>query len=308
MFGEPPPEMLIGFGGALVCLANDPFSVEQAGGSSGHPSRAGPRRKPEEHRHGYAGESVRDAAVADAETEVFLQLIEAIRTAGLPSTVSFDLSHVGSVVDPCLGLGNARRMAAATAPVGTALMISAEGSSRTDLILDIYDQLSAEYPHVGITLQARLHRTPQDLARVLNRPGPVRLVKGAFLEAESLAYPRGSEELETAYLSLAQQLIETGHPASIATHDAALTEKIRTRHAADLTSGNVEFEMLLGLGPGLLDALHSDGLRTREYVIFGGEWWLYVLNRIAEDPERVFEAITAAGLSAPRHAPSAERL
>jgi hypothetical protein len=33
----------------------------------------------------YAGESVRDLAVADSETEVFL-LIEAIRTAGLPST------------------------------------------------------------------------------------------------------------------------------------------------------------------------------------------------------------------------------
>ena len=112
--------------------------------------------------------------------------------------------------------------------------------------------------------------------------------------------------METAYLSLAQQLIETGHPTSIATHDAALIEKIRTLHAANLTSGNIEFEMLLGLGAGLLDALHSDGLRTREYVIFGGEWWLYVLNRIAEDPERVFEAITAAGLSAPRQ--STERL
>jgi proline dehydrogenase len=33
--------------------------------------------------------------------------------------------------------------------------------------------------------------------------------------------------------------------------------------------------MLLGLGTDLLDRLHRDGYRAREYVIFGGEWWLY---------------------------------
>jgi hypothetical protein len=30
------------------------------------------------------------------------------------------------------------------------------------------------------------------------------------------------------------------------------------------------------------DSQHHAGFRTREYVIFGGEWWLYDLNRIAE--------------------------
>jgi len=29
------------------------------------------------------------------------------------------------------------------------------------------------------------------------------------------------------------------------------------------------------------------GYATDEYVIFGGEWWLYVLSRIAEQPHRV---------------------
>ena len=53
--------------------------------------------------------------------------------------------------------------------------------------------------------------------------------------------------------------------------------------------------MLLRLGTSTLDRLRADNLTTREYSIFGGEWWLYVLNRIAEDPERVFDAIVAAG-------------
>lgn len=85
----------------------------------------------------YAGESVRDAHVAKAETGVFLDLIGELRQAGIPSTVSFDLSHIGSLVSPSLALENARLMADALAPLGTGLMISAEGSDRTDLVLDL---------------------------------------------------------------------------------------------------------------------------------------------------------------------------
>ena len=53
--------------------------------------------------------------------------------------------------------------------------------------------------------------------------------------------------------------------------------------------------MLMGLGTDLLDRLAANGVATREYCIFGSEWWLYVLNRIAEDPTRVFQAIVDLG-------------
>ncbi len=40
----------------------------------------------------------------------------------------------------------------------------------------------------------------------------------------------------------------------------------------------------------------AEGFTTREYVIFGTQWWLYVLNRIAEEPERVYTALIDAAL------------
>ncbi|MHC6222851.1 proline dehydrogenase family protein [Arthrobacter sp. MMS24-S77] len=239
----------------------------------------------------YAGESVRDAGLASSEAGVFLDLGAALGKSGLPSTISFDLSHFGALVDRDLAMDHVRQLAAVTEPSGTKLMISAEGSDRTDLVLDLYDELAAEIPRVGITLQARLHRTPGDLERVLRHPGTVRLVKGAFLEPESVAYPRNSAELTSAYLDLASQLILSGHPLSLATHDDALVNTLIARHGEALKTDAIEFEMLLGLGTDLLDQLHKDGYRTREYVIFGGEWWLYVLNRIAEHPERVLTAL-----------------
>jgi proline dehydrogenase len=239
----------------------------------------------------YVGESVRDAELARRETDVFLALAAAIGRAGIPATVSFDLSHVGSVVGRDLGLRHARELAEATAPLGTALMVSAEGSDRTDLVLDLYETLAAEYPHVGITLQARLHRTPADLERVLDRPGTVRLVKGSFLEPDAIAWRRGSPELTAAYLSLAGRLVTAGHPVVFATHEEALAGALIAAHGDALRNGAAEFEMLMGLDAGLLDRLHGDGYRTREYVIFGREWWLYALNRIAEQPERVLTAL-----------------
>ena len=248
----------------------------------------------------YAGESVRDAHVAKARTGVFLDLIGALRQAGIPSTVSFDLSHIGSLVSPSLALENARLMADALAPLGTGLMISAEGSDRTDLVLDLREALNISGIHAGITLQARLHRSEKDLGRLLEQdrllkqPGPIRLVKGAFLEAADIAYPRGSSELHQNYLNLADQLLDAGHPVSFATHDAGLIDELLQRHPGLVDVPHVEFEMLLGLGTSTLDRLRADNFTTREYSVFGGEWWLYVLNRIAEDPERVFDAIVAA--------------
>lgn len=240
----------------------------------------------------YSGESVRDAELATAETGVFLTLIDAVRTAGLPATVSFDLSHIGAVVDRDLALANARRLA--TALVDKTLMISAEASDRTDLILDLYEELARDHQNVGITLQARLHRSEADLDRLLALPGPVRLVKGAFLEPVDIAFPRGSDELRDVYLRLAGRLIDSGHATSIATHDPDLLTAIRSRHPDLAGAVHVEFEMLLGLGTEALDRLRQEGLSTREYIVFGDDWWLYVLNRIAEEPDRVFEAILDA--------------
>jgi hypothetical protein len=87
------------------------------------------------------GGSVRDAGLARRATDVFLTLAAAIGQAGIPATVSLDLSHIGSVVDRDLGLRHAREIAGATAPLGTAMTISAEGSDRADLVLDLYEAL-----------------------------------------------------------------------------------------------------------------------------------------------------------------------
>ena len=240
----------------------------------------------------YSGESIRSAAIASAESAVLVRLAEAIRDHGLPSTISFDLSHLGSLVDRRLCLLHVRSLAELTEPEAIPLMISAESSERTDLVLGLYEELVSDFSNVGITVQARLHRSPADLDRVIGLPGVVRLVKGAFLQSTDIALRREDPRLSERYSDLVRVLVAEGQPMSIATHDPDLVEAVIVEHGAKLKGQDIEFEMLMGLGGGLLEQLRGEGYRTREYVIFGDQWWLYVLNRMAERPDRVLSALS----------------
>jgi proline dehydrogenase len=242
----------------------------------------------------YMGESIHDEALANTETGVFLELVRALDAAGLDCSISFDLSHLGLLVDEELGYRNARRLVRAAADSGREAMISMENFDRTDAIYGLYARLHGEgYANVGITMPARRHRSAQDLPRLMEIPGRIRLVKGAFHEPDSVSYPRGSAELAQAYRSYAATLLRSGHPCSIATHDRAIQHDVTAQIAADgIAPGRYEFESLDGLGTEQVASLRAQGYATREYAVFGEEHFLYVLNRIAEEPVRVYQAIT----------------
>ena len=196
----------------------------------------------------YMGESTRTEALAHAETEQFLTLVRAIADKHLNCTISLDLSHIGLAIDPALGVANASRIASAARAIGREVMVSMEGSERTDDTLEAHGQLCEKFDHVGITVQARMKRTPTDLDTLLTRPGRIRLVKGAYQEAEAVAHQRDSQELTQAYRQLTAQLIHSGHACSIGTHDLQQLDWAHELMQGQAHAG-VEFETLMGLGP-----------------------------------------------------------
>lgn len=252
----------------------------------------------------YMGESCRDEARAIAETEVFMELVAAVGARGLNCSISFDLSHVGMVVDTELGYRNARRIAQAAGRIGSEVMISMEGSDRADDIYAIYSRLHRDdgLAHVGITMPAKLHRSAVDLPKLMDHPGRIRLVKGAFLETEQVAYDRNSPQLGENYRHYAQTLLRSGHTCSIATHDRAIQKELCELVAREsINPDGYEFESLMGLGTEQLSDIRARGYPTREYVVFGNEHFLYVLNRMSEEPIRVYQALVDLLTPADRH-------
>lgn len=252
----------------------------------------------------FMGESTRDAALAEAATEEFLRLAAAIGDQRLRCSVSLDLSHLGSVLDRELGRRNAARIAEATAAIEADMILSMEGHDRTDQILDDHAHLCERFDHVGVTVQARLHRTATaDLTALLDRPGRIRLVKGAYDTPTALAVTRENPALLGTFDVLAERLLRSGHPCSIATHDTDRLDHLDALIAeAALHGAPYQVEVLDGLGPHQIDQMRDRGHPTQVYLVYGSEWWLYVCNRLAEDPQRLLLALTDATPPRPERA------
>lgn len=237
----------------------------------------------------FIGENTKDVAECQKAKEELLQLIEDTGTLSFNQTVSFDLSHIGLSVNANLAYTHLQELAEKAQQYGISLMISMEESSKTSSIIEVYKKIAMQYPNIGITLQAHLYRTEEDIQQLTQYPGRIRLVKGAFQESDDIALTR-SRKLNERYLHFVEQLIEAKHPISIATHDMALILEMEKRRY--FQQPNVEIEMLYGVQPALLQQLKKNGYPCRVYLTYGTEWFLYLCHRIAEYPENLYLAVT----------------
>jgi len=244
----------------------------------------------------YIGENTTDIQDCEHAALELTLLIHTLAQHGIPARVSFDLSHIGLSIDSELADKNLTAMAALARQADVELFVSMEESAKTDAILSIYTKAAAVYANLGITLQAQLNRTAQDLNDISGR---IRIVKGAYQETEKIAMPRSSA-LNERYIQLIEQAIRKGHRLSIATHDESIIDQVIKR--GWIHEPGVEFEMLYGIRPDLSSRLKKAGYPVRIYLTFGREWYLYLCHRIAEYPPNVFQAIldmTEAGAADP---------
>lgn len=230
----------------------------------------------------FMGESIRNEKEANDARDEFIAFARAVKEEELDSSISLDLSHIGLLVSRELAQHNLKMICEEAGRAGQEVIISMEGTDRTDQILDLYKDTLKTHPNLGITIQAYLHRTKDDLKEVAALPGSIRLVKGAYQTPEGLSLYRGPQ-LDEVYLGYAEQLLSVDHPCSIASHDeiihtnvAGMIERFRpTRYV---------LERLLGIRNEELDHYRQKGLKCRIYVVYGKEWYLYLCNRWAEYP------------------------
>ncbi|MFJ8518515.1 proline dehydrogenase family protein [Lysinibacillus xylanilyticus] len=236
----------------------------------------------------FIGENTMDLVECQKVKDEFLQLIERMGASSMKQTVSLDLSHIGLSINAELAYKHLVELARKANQYEITLMISMEESSKTSDILDIYKKVASQFSNVGITLQVHLYRTEEDIQQLIQYPGKIRLVKGAFQEPIDVALQR-SEALNERYLLFAEQLINANHPISIATHDDVLIQEMEQRQY--FNQSNVEIEMLYGIRPDLIHQLKAKGFRCKVYLTYGSEWYLYLCHRLAEYPENLFLAI-----------------
>ena len=243
----------------------------------------------------YLGEDTTDAQQAAATATQYVHLLGKLAAEGLTEGGAVEVSVKPTAVGLLLGGGTSprehgvrvatehlERIVIAARDAGTTVTIDAEDHRTTDAALRIANSLRSRFPTVGTVLQAALRRTEAD-ARELAAPGTrVRLCKGAYAEPLAEAFD-SRHEIDRSFARCLRVLMAgPGYPM-IATHDPRLVDITRSLGFA-LPEGSFEYQMLHGVRPDEQRRLAASGAKVRVYVPYGGDWYRYLVRRLAERP------------------------
>ncbi len=230
------------------------------------------------------GEDVHDSRDADRTRNDHLALIEGLAHSAADTNLSLKLSALGLGFEPDAAYERLGVIltAAQTALRDPFVRVDMEGSALVPATLDVVTRAFAAYRTTGPVLQAYLHRTPEDVARMIALGARVRLCKGAYKEPDAVAL-QSMHAIRVQYLALATKLLAYGISPAIATHDPLLIEAVkRIARDRDVGAQAFEFQLLYGVRPDLQHALVADGYRVRIYVPFGTRWAKYFRRRVTE--------------------------
>ncbi len=235
------------------------------------------------------GENLKNRKTADKTVERYIQLIRNIDLAGLKSTISIKLTMLGLDIDEDYCRENLHKLLDEARDKDTFVRIDMEGSVVTGVTIDIFKEAFKKYgKHVGIVIQAYLHRSKEDIRELAELGADVRLCKGAYGEPERVALQK-MPAIREAFKEYAKVLLEKTTFPRIATHDDELIEWVKEyTEENEIGKSRFEIQMLYGLREDTINRLTEAGYNTRVYVPYGTMWFPYFKRRLLERKENVF--------------------
>jgi len=237
------------------------------------------------------GEFITTLDEAEANKKEYLEVIEEAEKAGVQGNYSLKPTFFGLLLDRNVAYGHIREVVAKAASYNNFVRIDMEDSPCTDMEIELYRKLKAEFPgNVGLVVQAYLKRTRRDIENLkdINTPEyPVnlRVCKGIYVEPEAIAYKK-YEEINENFLSDIDYMFQEKMYPAIATHDLPVIEgTYKLIEKYKVSRENYEFQMLYGVTPALRRSIVDKGHRMRVYVPFGKQWFGYCTRRLKENPQ-----------------------
>ena len=227
------------------------------------------------------GENVDDLSQATAAAGEYLRLLDRIDALGLDAEVSVKLTQLGFDLGPDATMVHMERLADRSAELGRTVWIDMESSAYVDATVDLYATLLRRSANTGLCIQAYLHRTWDDVQRLIPLSPTIRLVKGAYREPKDVAF-QDKRVIDESYFRLATHLSTSARRLALGTHDTDLVARIE----AAVPGGRDAFEvaMLYGIRSDEQRRLARDGFTVRTLIAYGPYWYPWFMRRIAEKP------------------------
>ena len=239
------------------------------------------------------GENITELSEAKAVHDHYQGVLERIGQLRVNCEISIKPTQLGLDVSPGECKNLVLDLVRQAGEKKNFVWIDMEDSSYVDRTLDLYRAVRAKYPNVGLCLQSYLRRTPADLDALVAAKPSIRLVKGAYKESPTVAFPAKSD-VDEAYYKLSQTLLDKvagrdGSRIGFGTHDAGLIGRIQQyAQSKGVARDAYEIQMLYGIGRDNQERFAREGSRVRILISYGAHWFPWYMRRLAERPANVW--------------------
>jgi proline dehydrogenase len=240
----------------------------------------------------HLGENIKDRAEAQQVTEHYIEVLDQIRNSGMKAEISVKLTQLGLDLPTDLCFDNLKTIIE-RAGKDSIVWVDMEASNYVDLTLEVYRRALQMFPNVGVCLQAYLHRTKEDLSKLMPLRPSIRLVKGAYNEPPEIAFPR-KQDVDENYFALAAAMLGAKKEnqcvrAAFGTHDLVLIRRLSELASTQgLAKADFEVQMLYGIQRAEQERLASEGCTSMVLVAYGTYWYPWFVRRLAERPANLW--------------------
>jgi proline dehydrogenase len=239
------------------------------------------------------GENVTNEEEAEAVARHYVRTLDRIAVLGLDGEVSVKPTHLGLDLGFDVARRNLELVVAEAEELDLMTWVDMEDSSYVDQTLELVRAVRKGSTHVGVCLQAYLHRTPEDLESLKDPPTRIRLVKGAYREPPEVAIEQ-KKAVDRRYHELAIEMLKDADyvgtaPPVFGTHDDRLIERVRQSAGQyGVDPARVEFHLLYGIRVDLQEWLTAVGATVRTLISYGDHWYPWYVRRLAERPANLW--------------------
>jgi proline dehydrogenase len=233
------------------------------------------------------GENVTTREEAEQVLAEYLEAYDAIAGRGLDTEVSVKPTHLGLDIDHELAAKALGTLAERASELGSRLWLDMESERYVRPTVELYRELRSAHANTGICLQAYLRRTASDVESLLPLDPSVRLVKGAYKEADEVLVG-DRRMIDESFRVLAIRLLEARGPDGrlvLGTHDVDLVGRIEAdAEVRGIGRDAFEVAMLFGIRSSDQLRLAREGYSVRTLISYGSYWYPWFMRRIAEKP------------------------
>ncbi len=251
----------------------------------------------------HLGENTSSFEDAGNSTNEVIQLLEEIYKNSVSANVSIKLSQIGLGIDKQLCKDNLLTILDKAKELKNFIRIDMEDSSITSDSLDIVKSAYKYYSGVGTVIQSYLYRSEDDVRTLINDCITIRMVKGAYKEPASVAFPK-KKDVDDNFDHLVKICFEEINSCeskkisdgekfppliAVASHDQKRLENaLNLAKSLNISKEHFEFQMLYGIRRDLQIEYKKLGYHVRVYVPYGTHWYPYFMRRLAERPANVW--------------------